>query len=280
MVLDSTIKSKLKKAITEVPNLLLYGSPGIGKGTFTKILLKETGLDYMWINASDLTGIDAIREKVRPFCYAGSSQIKIVIMNEADSLTSGPQGAQKMLRQLIEDVQDIARFIFLANYVQNIIPEIKSRCQTIALDNPPIKDVGLFVSRILKAEKIKYDSKVLVSIIKKCYPDIRKTIWTIQENSIKGELIDAQVYSSEKLFQDIFTKMREKDIDGIRELLRKNFINYTQLYEFLYENAGEFESPGQAIIQIADHLRWDSNVANKEINFMHMVMTMLWKNIV
>lgn len=280
MILDSVIKAKLEKAIEELPNLLLYGQPGVGKGTFTHILLRHTGLEYKWLNASDTTGIDTIRDIVRPYCFAGGSKIKIVIFNEADSLTSGPQGAQKMLRQLIEDVQGIARFIFLANYVQNIIPEIKSRCQTITLDNPPVKEIGLFMSRILKKEKIKYDSKTLVSIIKKCYPDIRKTIWTIQENSIDGVLVDTHVYSTEQTFQNILKAIKDKDIDEIRTLIKKNYINYTQLYEYLYENVGEFDSPGGAIIEIADHIRWTTTVANEEINFMHMIMRMYSSKII
>jgi replication-associated recombination protein RarA len=45
MILNEDIKPKLKKAIEEVPNIMLYGTAGVGKGTFTNILLKETGYD-------------------------------------------------------------------------------------------------------------------------------------------------------------------------------------------------------------------------------------------
>ena len=124
LIVNPDIRPKLKKALTEIPNMFLYGPPGIGKGTFAHIMLKETGLPSMWVNASDHTGIDNIREHVRPFATAAAITIpKIVVMNEADALSDGKSGAQKMLRQLMEDVHKICRFIFLANYEQYFLPE-------------------------------------------------------------------------------------------------------------------------------------------------------------
>ena len=283
MILNEEIKPKLQKAITELPNLLLYGTPGIGKGTFVHILLKESGCDHMWVNASDHTGIDFIRENIKPFAYTGrglSSKQKILVLNEADSLTSGPQGSQKMLRQLMEDVQNITRFIFLANYEQYIIPELKSRCQVIKIDNPPKKEIGLFCSKILKKEGITFDPKILIKIVQKCYPDIRKTVWALQENTIDGKLVDSRIYSSEDVFKSILDTMKEKNIEKVREILKSNYIIYPQLYEYLFENIGEFASPGGAILSIGDHLRYDNMVANKEINFIHMVADMVFTQVI
>ena len=106
---------------------MLYGKPGIGKGTFTHILLEQTKLPKLWINASDETGIDTIRDKVRGFATAMASHgdMKIVVLNEGDSLSTVQKGAQKMLRQLIEDVQKITRFILLCNYDRYIIEELR-----------------------------------------------------------------------------------------------------------------------------------------------------------
>lgn len=276
MILNPDIKPKLKKAIKELPNLLLYGTPGIGKGTFTKILLKESEADYLWINASDETGIDTMRDKVKSFATSlGITPLKIVVLNECDSLTSGPQGAQKQLRQLMEDVQKITRFVLLANYEHLIIPEIKSRCQCILMDNPPAKEIFTFCARILKTEKVKTDKKVLLNIVKKCYPDIRKTIWTIQENTIDGELKTDVISASESVYQDILSFIKKGDIEEIRKTLRSNYINYPDLYKFLFENVGEFSSPGDTVIDIGEHLYRDSMVAIKEINFMSMVMKIL-----
>lgn len=270
MILNPDIKPKFKKAISEIPNMLLYGSAGVGKGTFTKIFLKETGLDYMWINASDKTGIEYVRNDVKYFAHAASKDLKVVIFNEADSLTSGPQGAQKILRQLIEDTHNMCRYFFLANYDQYIIPEIKSRCEVVAVDRPPAQEIYKFGVKILKSENIEFNKKDVIEIVKRCYPDIRKTIWSLQENSIDGKLVSKNIYNSEDVFQEVLTYMLNMDPELTRKTLKNNYINYIQLYEFLYENAGEFKSPGDVVIKIGEAMKWDGQVANKEINFMHM----------
>lgn len=286
MVLNPEIRPKLEKAIKEVPNILLYGSAGIGKGTFTKIFLKDTGLDFMWINASDKTGIDFIRNDVKPFAYAASKNLKVVVFNEAEALSgyagggSSKSGAQKILKQLIEDTESMCRYIFLTNHVQFILPEIRSRCQDYALDNLPLKDIVLFGSKILKAENVTFENKLLIKIAKKCYPDIRKTIQALQENSIDGKLTDTKIFTAEEIFEQILELMFERDLDKIRVVLRSNYIDYVSLYEYLFENFKRFPSPGGAILEIGNHIKLDNDVPNKEINFIHMVVIMMLQKII
>ena len=276
LILNKDIRPKLKKAFKEVPNLILYGKPGVGKGTFAHIFLKETKLDYLWVNASDETGIDTMRDKIKQFATAmGVTPLKIVVLNEADSLSSGPQGAQKMLRQLMEDVQKITRFVLLANYEHLFIPEIKSRCQVIEVSNPPGIEIFKFCEKILKSEKVKYDKQTLMSIVKKCHPDIRKTVWSLQENTINGKLKGDVISRSEDIFKNVLAMIKNSNLDELRKLLKGNVIDYIGLYEYLFENVGEFSSPGGAIIEIGEHLYRNDSMAIKEINFIHMVVKMM-----
>lgn len=281
MVLNEDIKPILNKMLDEVPNILLYGTPGVGKGTFTKILLKHTGFDKMWINGSDETGIDSVREKVRPFATSMSlSDLKIVIINEADSLSSGQQGSQKALRQLIEDVEKICRFIFICNYVHYLIPEMESRFQIIKIDNPPAIQIGKLCLKILKKENIKYKATDVVKIVEKCYPDIRKTINVLQMNTINGELRGSNISLSEALWEKILSLIKKQDIENVRKELKSNYIDYPDLYNYLYDNAGEFKEPGAAILMIGEHLYRDINYPIKEINFMRMVVDMIFNKVV
>lgn len=83
MVLNDDIRKKLNKALLEIPNLMLVGPAGVGKGTFTHIFLKQTGLDYLWVNCSDETSIDNIRTKVKSFATSlGITPLKVVVLNE------------------------------------------------------------------------------------------------------------------------------------------------------------------------------------------------------
>lgn len=275
MILNDIVRSKFKKALEEFPNLLIYGNAGLGKGTFAHVLIRETGFAHLWINASDETGIDSIRDKVYPFATSlGNTKLKVVVLNEGDSLSSGPQGAQKMLKQLMEDVQKITRFIFLTNDESRIIDEIKSRCLTIKVDSPPAKDIFFFCEKVLKAEGIKYQSKVLTSIVKKCYPDIRNTILTLQSNIQNKELV-SDYLGAEETYTNIKNFMMKGDLESIRKVLRSNYINYTELYKSLYESVGDFKLPGDVILGVGEHLYRDGRVANKEINFMHMVVGLM-----
>jgi DNA polymerase III delta prime subunit len=281
IVLNEDIKPKLLKALDELPNMLIYGTPGIGKGCFANLLKEKSNIDYMWINASDENGIDVFRNKIRPFSTAMCMKdMKIVVLNEADSLTAGPQGSQKLLRQLMEDTYKICRFILICNYDGYLIPEIKSRCQVIKFESPPKKEIGILCAKILKQENVKFDPKTMIEIVKKGYPDIRRIINVLQENTIDGKLVGSKMDSSEELYNKILNLMMKKDIEQVREELRSNFIPYEHLYEYLYDNAGEFKQPGAAILLIGKYLYQNTTIANKEINFMTMVVDMIYEKVV
>lgn len=286
MILNSNIKSALKEAIISRPNMLIYGPPGVGKGTFVNILIKENGLDnnFLKINASDETGIDAMRDKVKTFAQAMSiGQMKLVYLNEADSLTSGPQGSQKMLRDLMEQTQSNTQWILCCNYEQYIIPELKSRCQLYNISTPPAIDIFKHCKKILDIEKVAFNKQSLLSLVKKCYPDIRNTIITLRQNVIDGKLSEELVQSSSQvLFQSILTQMKS-DPGEVRKILKSNSIHYDGLYEFIYEHLMDesesrvdiFNDEANAIIHIGEASYRNGIVANKEINFMRMYFKMI-----
>jgi len=281
IILNDDIRPKLNKAMDEIPNILLYGTPGVGKGCFADMLIKKDNVDHMWINASDENGIEVFRNKIRPFASAMClKEMKIVVLNECDSLTSGQQGAQKLLRQLMEDTYKLCRFILICNYEGYIIDELKSRCQVIKVDNPPKKDIGRLCLKILKAEKIEYETKDVLEIIQKTYPDIRKCINVLQENVVDGKLIGSNIYGSEELFKKILALILKSDIEGVREELKSNYIPYPELYAYLYDNAGEFQQPGGAILSIGKYLYQDVSIAIKEINFIAFVCDLIYKKII
>ena len=63
IVLEDNVRSKIEQFIKNrsIPHLLFSGPPGIGKTSLAKIIVKELGSDYLYINASDESGIDTIR---------------------------------------------------------------------------------------------------------------------------------------------------------------------------------------------------------------------------
>jgi DNA polymerase III delta prime subunit len=276
-------KERLVRVINDVPNTMLFGRHGIGKGTFMNILLKSTGYDFIRINGSLESSVDAIRDKVQTFAMSkGTTRYKIVYYNEADNRRN--LAAQEALLDLMEQVQNITRFFFVGNYINRMIPELKSRCEIIELDSLPIKEVGALCMKILKSEGITTINKdVLVKIIKKFHPDMRKLINTLKL-SVTGNKLEHMITSSyEDKYKDILNFTITQDIDAMRKILRTYQIPFDELYEYLFENLpghDKIKSPGDAIIEISEAMYRDYFVINKEINFLGMVFRLYKRGIV
>ena len=283
MVLTDQKRELLNKVIQELPSTMIYGHPGTGKGCFMDILIRETGCEFIKINASMETGIDNIREKIYKFATAMSVNQKIVYLNESSQLS--PQ-AQDSLKQLSEDVQKNCRFFFVCNNVNKMDDALKSRCgYQVSLDDPPAKEIYNKCLDILKKEGVRVENKsVIIELIKKLYPDIRRIIGTLQSNVLNNKLPkDISISSINDLCDDIFTKMKEQDIDGIRKILRSNYVEYDQLYNFLYKKVMDdpdcVNNPGEAILKIGEYYYKDYFMAIKEINFISMFFDFMKKGI-
>jgi len=50
-----------------IPHILLHGGAGTGKTTLAKILTSNIECDVMYVNASDNTKVEFIRETIKPF---------------------------------------------------------------------------------------------------------------------------------------------------------------------------------------------------------------------
>ncbi len=274
MVLSTDIKTKLKKALVELPNLMLIGPPGVGKGTFVNILFNTVNPDRIKINCSDETSIDNVRTKIKGFATTmGSTPIKVVFCNENDHLSFQ---AQAMLRDLMEQVQEMTRFIFACNYEHKVIPELKSRCQVIHLNSPPASDIFKHCLKVLENEKVKIkDKKSIVELIKEQYPDIRGIINTLQMNTVNGEIKSIKSFNANDVYESILNSIKEKNPNKIREILRSNMVDYPSLFNYLYENVSQFNDIGNAVILIGEHLYRDGFISIKEINFLSFVMKMI-----
>lgn len=285
IILSDSVKPILSKALEDMPNMTIAGPPGCGKGTFMEILINTKQPEVMRINGSDTNGVDDIRDRVKPFAEAAGfdNTMKLMYINEADRLSLH---AQDMLRDLIERVQDITRFILVCNYPERLTKELKSRCPVIMYPEPPIKDMVLRCMDILKAEGIRFNNTDLVQLVKSTYPDIRHTINMLKFNCNDGILSSRlNIVSVNEVYQEVLDSMRTGDPGNVRKVLRSNPIDYTKLYKFLYERLMDtkedvFKNDFIAITEIAEGSYRDDIVAIKEINFMNVVFKMLKQGVI
>lgn len=236
----------------EIPNLLFQGPAGAGKTTVAKVLcydiLKRSREDVLYINASDRSGIDVIRGDITSFAHTRSfeGEHKIVILDEADGLSSssggtgGKTSSQSALRGTMEEFAASVRFILTANYPQKIIAPVRSRTAEIKFAPPPLIAILNRVFDILKREGIAIpaDQKnLLVALVRKTYPDIRRTINEVQRSVINGALnIDPSSIAGEGLViaTDILEAIAAPSVDF--RALRQMWISRTPEFSNNYHD--------------------------------------------
>ena len=276
VILDKETLRVVEEYTNEIPNLLFVGNPGTGKTTLARVIVNDIlGCNYLYINASDESGIDTIRHNITNFAQTKSFDggVKVVILDEADGLTSQAQAA---LRNTMETYAKYCRFILTANYKHKIIPALQSRCQSLTIK--PV--VELAVKRcynILKDENVKVpeeQKKKFVQLVKRHFPDLRKTINELQKNVIDSELCITSVVSDNELLEAVYKKIASQQCLEARRYLIENEDRFQGDYDTLLSNYLNFIYSAniddikkkEMIAIIADHLYKSAFVVDKEIN--------------
>lgn len=262
----------------DIPNMLFYGSPGTGKTTLAKIIVKDIlKCQYLYINASDENGIDTIRNKVISFAQTRSldGNKKVVILDEFCGTTGD---AQRILRNVMEEYSDSTRFVLTSNYLNKIIEPIKSRCLLFKL----IPEENAILSRcveILIKEKIKIEDsqkRLLPKFVKDRYPDLRRTINDLQKFSASGELQILEENISSNFADSLFKKLLDKEsVLNLRKIVIENekiFNNdYQQLMKSLFDLVYASSLPEikkkMVLLDLGEHMYRDNFVLDHEINF-------------
>ena len=276
LILDDQSLGIVSQFENEIPNLLFTGNPGTGKTTLARIIVNDIlGCNYLYINASDESGIDTIRHNITNFAQTKSFDggIKVVILDEADGLTPQAQGA---LRNTMETYAKYCRFILTANYKHKIIPALQSRCQSLDL-KPVIDQAVKRCYTILQEEDVTISDeqkKAFVMLVKRYFPDLRKTINELQKSVIGGELCINNTQSDEALLKTILEKVTTNNTLELRKHLIENEDRFQGDYDtlmanfldYLYEQPINGIKKKEMIAIIADHLYKSNFVLDREIN--------------
>lgn len=268
----------------EIPNLLFYGNAGTGKTTTGKILISALDAEDLFLNCAEV-GIDEVRSTISSFSKTKSfnGKKKIVFLDEIDSASPA---AQRGLRNTMEENSAYCRYILTSNYIHNVIIPLQSRCQTIQL-SPPINQIVKRIKYILDNENILIDdsNKIkLVHLIKKLFPDIRKTINEIQKYCIEGKINIPDIAKVDTFVDDILKMLFEKKIFELRKYIIENENDfkgdYNVLMKSLFDNV--CQNPDDLselqkkmwLIAIGEYMYRSSFVVDQEINFYCLLLAL------
>lgn len=294
---DNIVK-RLKRYVQScnMPNLLFSGAPGTSKTTSVICIAKELygnewSSNFLELNASDSRGIDVIRERVKNYASVqsiGNVPFKIILLDEADSLT---KDAQNALRRTMESYSSSCRFVLTCNYSSKIIEPITSRTSVFRFKKIKSEDIIKICKNVCEQEKIKIESEALEAIAYISEGDARKAIGIIDSSMVTLEnksitlkdIYEISSYIEPKLITDIIKKALSKEFFSSLTLIENlimDGISADDILKQLMTRSMELNVPDKRIVvelvDIIGETDWRiSEGANELIMFKQMIARMV-----
>ena len=258
------IKNFKSKTQGTPPGLLIIGTPGIGKTTLAKNLLKEFGYDTIEFNASDIRNQKLVKEhfkniigKVSITSMMGNTRYNGIIMDEVDGMSSGDKGGMSELISFINPNKGLRKnkrkpasynnpIICISNEdFDKKINDLKKECEVIRFVKPKKSELYDLIVKICKEESKKITDDIIFKIVDFSQYDIRKLLGLLEfyfkNNSINiDEFLETQSLKNihSNLFDSCLKILTEdlKERDIIRIFEEYNVVINQIIHENLLSN--------------------------------------------
>lgn len=181
-----------------VPNIIIAGPPGCGKTT-SILCLAHTLLGDSYreavleLNASNDRGIDVVRNKIKMFAQKKVTlpvgRQKIIILDEADSMT---EGAQQALRRTMEIYSRTTRFALACNDSSKLIEPIQSRCAVLRYAKLTSAQIMARLLEVCRTEGVSYTDEGLEAIVFTADGDMRQALNNLQSTHQGFEMVTSE----------------------------------------------------------------------------------------
>lgn len=289
--------------------MLFYGPPGTGKTSTILALAKELyGPEFvkqrvLELNASDERGISIVREKVKDFARMQlvnpppgykdrypCPPFKIIILDEADSMTSDAQAA---LRRTMETYSKITRFCLICNYVTRIIDPLASRCSKFRFKSLDQGNARKRLEEIAEKEGVQLENGAVEALIKCSEGDLRKAITYLQSaarlvgagaatggDGDKME-VDAKPVTI-KIVEDIAGVIPNATIEELVQAIRPRSSGgtYSSISKIVEEMVADGWSAGQVVSQLYQTIVYDETIPDVQKNQIVLVFSEADKRLV
>ncbi len=150
-----------------------------------------TSLDVVEMDAASQRGIDDIREiRERVVLQPVEGRYKVYILDEAHQLTGAAWNA---LLKLIEEPPPHLLFVFCTTELGQVIPTVRSRCQTFAFQRPRLAELVTLLRRVAEGEGIQAQDSALSLIARAARGSFRDAVSTLDQlAAATNSSIDAQ----------------------------------------------------------------------------------------
>eukprot|EP01084_Bolivina_argentea_P178784 309023_1 len=271
LVAHEDIISILTKFIdtNRLPHLLFYGPPGTGKtSTILACARRLYGSSMnsmvLELNASDDRGIAVVRNEVKEFAGSRrlfSTGVKLVILDEADAMTSDAQFA---LRRVIEKYTKNTRFCLICNYANKIIPALQSRCTKFRFAPLKPSQIEGRLQDVVNSEGVNMDNGGKAALLKLGGGDMRRVLNLLQSTHMAHGFVGenttyltagAPLQSDVVLIQELlFSSSFPNAYSGLGSMAAEKGYALQDILTSIFERVIEMDLPGEVMSFLLNRL--------------------------